>query len=228
MAVVIIRDPLSGKEFSAASGHRMYLYTESGKASLSIPVAPRDISYGGLGQEWTTAERSGTTPLLLRKGAKLETISFSFLSTSKTDLFQPQAGVINALRVLADSTERILVRYGPQEAGLWRITECSLTSELRHPVTDEIVRAVVSLTLTRASDAAPSVGPVSGGAKNPPGNPVAPAPQRTYRVVKGDTLWGISHRFYGNGALYQRIFDANRNVIRNPHLIHIGWVLVIP
>lgn len=228
MAVVtIIRDILSAKDFAAAFGHRMYLYTESGKVSLSVPVAPRDISYGGIGQDWVTAERSGDKPLLLRKGVKLETIAFSFLSTSKISMFQPQAGVINALRVLADTTERVLVRYGPQEAGLWRITDCSFSSELRHPNTNEIVRAVVSLTLTRASDAAPSVGPVSGGAKKPPGGP-APAPQRTHRVVKGDTLWGIAQRFYGNGALWPRIYDANRGQIKNPHWIYPNQVFVIP
>ncbi|NUT90860.1 MAG: LysM peptidoglycan-binding domain-containing protein [Saccharothrix sp.] len=228
MAVTIIRDPLSGREFAAAAGHRMYLYGESGKISLSVPVAPRDITYGGLGQDWVTAERSGDRPLLLRKGIKLETLAFSVLMTDKIDTFAPQTGVFNAVRVLAETTERILVRYGPQETGLWRVTDCTMTSSLRHPDTNEIVRGVLSLTLTRASDAAPSVGPVTGGAAAPPGAPTAPAPQRTHRVVSGNTLWGIAQQYYGNGALWPRIFDANRDRIRDPHWIYPGQEFVIP
>lgn len=228
MAVVIIRDPLSGISFPGLTGHRMFLYTESGGRSFSIPVAPSDISYGGIGQEWVTAERSGDRPLLLRKGVRLETLSFSFMMTSKIDMFASQSEELRALKNMAGTPERILVRYGPDEAGLWRITDCAVTSQLRHPDDNGVVRAVASLTLTRASDAAPAVGPVSGGAKNPPPAPSEPAPQRTHRVVAGDTLWGIAHRFYGNGALYPRIFDANRNIVRNANLIHIGWVLVIP
>lgn len=227
MPVTIIRDPLTHRNPVGPISHRMHLVTESGKNSFAVPVAPRDISYGGIGQEWVTAERSGDTPLLLRKGGKLETISFTCLVTSRVEMHAPQAAAINALRFMADTTERVLVRYGPQEAGLWRVTDCSLTSELRHPVTNEVTRAVASVTLTRASDAAPAVGPVSGGAKNPPGPP-APAPQRTHRVVSGDTLWGIARRYYGNGALWPRIFDANRKLIRDPHWIYPNQVFVIP
>jgi hypothetical protein len=228
MPIVVIRDPISGISFSGIESYRMYLYSESGKISLSLPVAPREISYDDIGQDWTRAERSGDVPLLLRKGAKLKTMSFSALLTDVRSMWAPQAGQINAVEALANTTERILVRYGPQEAGLWRITECSYGSLLRHHDTSEITRATVSLTLTRASDAAPAVGPVSGGAGRPPAPVAAPAPPRTYRVVPGDCLWNIALRYYGNGAAYPRIFDANRDKIRNPNLIYPGQVFVIP
>lgn len=227
MAVVIIRDPLSGRDFSAPEGHRMYLYSESGRLALGFPLAPRAISYGGLGGDWVTADRSGTTPLLLRRGAKLKTLQFSAMVTSKDSMFAPQTGFLNTVEALAASTERLLVRYGPQEAGLWRVTEGSFESELRHPTTNEVTRGVLSLSLTRASDAAPAVGPVSGGPKPPPAtNP--PAPQRTHTVVKGNTLWGIAQRYYGSGPQWPRIFDANRDKIKDPHWIFPGQVFVIP
>jgi len=57
-------------------------------------------------------------------------------------------------------------------------------------------------------------------------------------VVKGDNLWNIAKRYYGNGAQYVRIFNANRvgvrrpdgsnGMISNPNLIYPGWRLVIP
>ncbi|MCM1543288.1 MAG: phage tail protein [Blautia sp.] len=50
----------------------------------------------------------------------------------------------------------------------------------------------------------------------------------TYTVVKGDCLWNIAKRFYGNGAQYTRIFNANRDKIKNQDLIYPGQVLTIP
>lgn len=228
MAVIVIRDPLSGRDFQSYEGHRMYLHTESGQISLAVPVAPRNIEYSSFGDEWVQTERSGNTPLLLRKGGRLETMAFSALITSKDVLHAPQASTINAARALSTTRERVLVRYGPQESGLWRVTEASFSSELRHPVTNEITRAMLSLTLTRANDAAPAVGPVTGGTQPPPIGSPAPAPPRTHTVVKGNTLWGIAQRYYGKGSLWPRIFDANRSKIKNPHWIYPGQVFVIP
>ena len=52
--------------------------------------------------------------------------------------------------------------------------------------------------------------------------------KRTYTVKKGDSLWKIAKQFYGNGALYTKIYDANTKKIANPNLIYVGQVFVIP
>lgn len=49
-----------------------------------------------------------------------------------------------------------------------------------------------------------------------------------YTVVKGDTLWKISAAHYGNGALYEQIFEANRPMLTHPDKIYPGQVLRIP
>jgi phage protein D len=54
------------------------------------------------------------------------------------------------------------------------------------------------------------------------------APGTTYTVVKGDCLWNIAKKFYGSGAKYTIIFNANRGIIKNPSLIYPGQVLTIP
>ena len=47
-------------------------------------------------------------------------------------------------------------------------------------------------------------------------------------IQSGDTLWGVAERAYGNGARYQEIFEANREVIQNPDLIYPGQKIRIP
>lgn len=57
----------------------------------------------------------------------------------------------------------------------------------------------------------------------------APSGAQTYTVVKGDCLWTIAKRFYGNGAKYTVIYDANRETIGgNPNRIYPGQTLTIP
>lgn len=59
--------------------------------------------------------------------------------------------------------------------------------------------------------------------------PDQPAPLvRAVTVQKGDTLWAISQQKYGSGFLYVRLFEANRDAIRNPDLIYPGQVFEIP
>ena len=52
--------------------------------------------------------------------------------------------------------------------------------------------------------------------------------QRTYTVKKGDCLWNIAKKFYGNGAAYTKIYDANTNKIADPNRLYPGQVFVIP
>ena len=49
----------------------------------------------------------------------------------------------------------------------------------------------------------------------------------TYTVVQGDCLATIAQRLYGRQA-WRELFVANKKLIRNPHLIYPGQVLVLP
>ena len=51
---------------------------------------------------------------------------------------------------------------------------------------------------------------------------------KKYTVKRGDTLWAISKKYYGNGSLYTKIVKANKSLIKNPNKIQIGWKLTIP
>lgn len=228
--VTIIRDASGGSDGSgSSSGPQMVLITESGKLKLEIDVAPRDVEYGNLHYDWAEAERSGNTPLLLHSSVPLLTLKFSFMITSKTDMYEAQTSKIDTLRQLVRSADKVLCRYGPSEEGTWRVTDCTLSSELREPDTNAISRATCSVTLTQSSDAAPAIGPVLRPPPPPP-PPPKPPPPRTYVVVKGDCLWNIARKFYGPnaGPQWPRIYDANRGLIKDPHWIFPGQRFVIP
>ena len=51
---------------------------------------------------------------------------------------------------------------------------------------------------------------------------------KTYTVKSGDSLWKISEQMYGNGNDWRRIYEANKDRIKNPDVIQPGWVLNIP
>ncbi len=50
----------------------------------------------------------------------------------------------------------------------------------------------------------------------------------THVVVSGDTLWAIAKKYYGDGSKCNIIFHANKDKIKNPALIQVGWKLKIP
>ncbi|WP_170544921.1 LysM peptidoglycan-binding domain-containing protein [Ruegeria arenilitoris] len=53
-------------------------------------------------------------------------------------------------------------------------------------------------------------------------------PIRSVTVQEGDTLWAISRERFGDGVLYVRLFEANRDSIRDPDLIYPGQIFTIP
>ncbi len=62
----------------------------------------------------------------------------------------------------------------------------------------------------------------------PPKAEAAPAKPKTYTVKKGDSLWRIAGRVYGNPFKWPRIYQANKEKIKSPNKIYPGQVLKIP
>lgn len=49
-----------------------------------------------------------------------------------------------------------------------------------------------------------------------------------YEIAKGDSLWKIASKFYKDGSKYPKIFEANKEVIKDPDLIFPGQKIRIP
>lgn len=54
------------------------------------------------------------------------------------------------------------------------------------------------------------------------------AVERLHVVVPGDTLSGLAKTYYGKANLYMKIFDANKDQLKDPNLIKVGQKLKIP
>ena len=57
---------------------------------------------------------------------------------------------------------------------------------------------------------------------------VTPPLARTYVVQKGDSLYGISRKFYGDSSYIEQIFQANRNSLSSKDSLKLGQKLIIP
>ena len=78
----------------------------------------------------------------------------------------------------------------------------------------------------------------SASAVHPVGEPSRPpsalasaagaAAPRTHTVVVGEHLWALAGRYYSNHFLWRRLEEANRAIIKYPHWIYPGQVLIIP
>lgn len=74
----------------------------------------------------------------------------------------------------------------------------------------------------------------SGGNANRPSDKATP---KTHKVKKGDTLWDLARKYYGNSTQWRKLWEANkdelikrdsRNLKRPGHYIHIGFTIKVP
>ncbi len=49
-----------------------------------------------------------------------------------------------------------------------------------------------------------------------------------YTVKSGDTLSKIAKQLFGNANRYMEIFNLNKDILKNPDLIHVGQKLKLP
>jgi len=84
-----------------------------------------------------------------------------------------------------------------------------------------------TINTIRVKAAAPA--PPPGPAPKAEAVPVPGAGGETIHVVvSGDTLGALAKKYYGKASLYMKIFEANKDILKNPDLIKVGQKLRIP
>jgi nucleoid-associated protein YgaU len=75
-----------------------------------------------------------------------------------------------------------------------------------------------------ADEERPDFSDVEGGSSS-----TAPSPEeQTYTIESGDSLSKIAKHFYGDASKWRQIFEANRDIIKDPDMIHPGQTIKIP
>ena len=58
--------------------------------------------------------------------------------------------------------------------------------------------------------------------------PMSGVKAKTYKVKKGDSLWLIAKKHYGDGSKYKKIKEANKSKFKHGNMIFSGQLLTIP
>ncbi|MEM1049339.1 MAG: LysM peptidoglycan-binding domain-containing protein [Pseudomonadota bacterium] len=128
----------------------------------------------------------------------------------------------------------------PNSRGQWILKAPKSIEAGQHAVrADEVatddgkVTARAEVTFEREEDAialTPVVAVGSGAASGTAGTDVDAGRREIPALIirKGDNLWRISQRHYGEGIRYTTIYQANQGQIRDPDLIFPGQVFLLP
>ncbi|MDX5414149.1 MAG: LysM peptidoglycan-binding domain-containing protein, partial [Rhodobacterales bacterium] len=81
---------------------------------------------------------------------------------------------------------------------------------------------------TETAEGSPAQPVAEAGSPDAPAAADASASVRVVTVQPGNTLWAIARESYGAGPLFVRVFEANRDRIRDPDLIYPRQVFEIP
>lgn len=133
----------------------------------------------------------------------------------------------SAVRLYLDN--RLVADLAPEEGGNWRgeiegIDPGVYTLRVDEVNTDGTVLSRVETPFKREPvEVLQAAEAATGGTPQE-----QPAPIRSVTVQRGDTLWAISRERFGDGVLYVRLFEANRELIRDPDLIYPGQIFTIP
>lgn len=215
---------------------------------MLLPIAPSKLQIKINGQNKTlTLINDGEINIL--KKAKLSDIDFDVLlpqvkypfaaykdGFQKADYFLDE---LERMKQSTDSVQFIVVRTLPSGKILFN-TNMKVSVE-DYKISEDVKNGFdisVSISLKQYQDYGTKTCNIKFAKSKPKATVEAarpatnsPAPKqaaKTYTVVKGDCLWNIAKKFYGNGSQYTKIADANKDKIKNPNLIYPGQVLTIP
>ena len=117
-----------------------------------------------------------------------------------------------------------LATTAPHIGGVAAAAPAATVPHVIHAHLDDAARS----TQAAGTETASAGGSTEAASARAAGNRHADAARRSYAVQTGDTLSGITQRFYGQGANWRSLYAANESRISNPNLIYVGEELRLP
>jgi nucleoid-associated protein YgaU len=111
-------------------------------------------------------------------------------------------------------------------------TDAKVSSRVELPFVRAEPKQVAAAQAAEPAAPAPQPAPAQATAAAQPqpapaAEPAAPQPGRIV-IQPGNNLWNISRVLYGKGTQYTVIYEANKDLIRNPSMIYPGQVFTTP
>lgn len=211
----------------SAGPNSMYVTNEAGKR-FPLYMAPTQFEHSEVAK-FGVVEREGLKPISNIIGPSFRTLSFTHRIGS-SDYRQSIEHILLPLTDLAKRGQKVRFVGGSsayEQSVWWRILDLPVQVEQR-AADNKVSRAVLSWSLEEAGSLPANL--TRTIPKPAPPKPVVKkaAPTRTYRVVRGDTLWDIAARFLGNPLRWREIWAMNKALAPNPNLIFPGQVYRLP
>lgn len=206
--------------------------------SREVFRTPKDMTWSGSAR-YATHERHNTQALTEFTGLDPDKFQFDILLTAELGV-NPLDEVVKILGFERDA-EAVGLVIGGKAYGKYRWNVVKHETKIEYTdAAGDMYAVEVSLDLVEylkgenqntasaapAPAAAPAQAPAATGGGDTSGGGSGGT---TYTVKKGDNLWNLAKKFYGSGADYSKIYEANRDVIGgNPSLIYPGQTFTIP
>lgn len=220
--------------------YKMYI------SSVLMPITPSKVTVKINNQNKTMTLINGEEINIL-KAAGLSDVSFELLlpqvsypftnGGAKTAAYY--LSLFERLKVSKSPFQFILNRQKPG-GGMYHFTNLTVGLET-YEIVDDVdegfdVKVKVNLKQYRAygtktvtiKPAATSGATSTATVQAAPRATTSAPKAATYTVKAGDCLWNIAKKQLGNGADYTKIYNLNKDKIKNPNLIYPGQVLTLP
>lgn len=187
--------------------------------SREVFRTPKDMKWSGSAR-YATHERHAAHALTEFTGLDPDSFSFDILLTAELGV-DPMEEIVKIWNY-ERSGEAVGLSIGGKGYGKYRWTIKKHEAKFKHmDAAGTLYTAEVSLDLLEYLKTKNYVTTVTYAGP--------PLPGTTYTVNKGDNIWNLAKKVYGNSGLYTKIYAANSGVMgNNPSRIYPGQVLFIP
>jgi hypothetical protein len=203
----------------APGTHELSLSVEQteGDALISKNVVVMSVPEQGGDILIIETARDGGTSRVLQAPTQISDIELSIETIDYDDkglvFLSGQARAGNSIQVYLDNS--FVGRTEVDSTGYWSVASSEIATPGDHTIRADELDAE-STVVARVEV------PFQRKAPEPGMEPGA------ITVVRGNSLWRIARRHYGEGVLFTLIYEANRDQIKDPDLIYPGQVFALP